>query len=71
MKPERRDYLAYLLRLWCTNTEQGPEWRASLDSPHTGERQAFRPWWRCSTFLEAKTRLATPLTGWDTLDVDR
>ena len=70
MKPERRDYLAYLLRLWCTDTEQGPEWRASIDSPHTGERQGFATLASLFTYLEAKARLAIAQPGPDTQDVD-
>ena len=35
--PERRDYLSYLLRLWRVGKEEAV-WRASLESPHTGER---------------------------------
>jgi len=70
MSPERQSYLAYLLRVWCTDTQQGPAWRASLDSPHTGERQAFATLAALFTFLEARTRLAAPLTGSDTQDVN-
>jgi hypothetical protein len=70
MRSERQNYLAYLLRVWCTDTQQGPAWRASLDSPHTGERHGFATLAALFTFLEAKTRLATPLTGTDTQDVD-
>jgi hypothetical protein len=70
MRPERRDYLAYLLRVWCTDTPQGPAWRASLESPHTGERQSFATLRALFTFLEATTRLAIPPTGTDTPDVD-
>ena len=31
-------YLAYLLRLWLVNTDEGAAWRASLQCPETGER---------------------------------
>jgi hypothetical protein len=37
---ERRDYLSYLLRLWRVSKE-GAVWRASLESPQTGERIGF------------------------------
>jgi len=33
-------YLAYMLRLWQASSKE-PDWRASLESPHTGERQGF------------------------------
>jgi hypothetical protein len=41
MMVERPGYLAYMLRLWRVETEDGPAWRASLESPHTGERAGF------------------------------
>ena len=34
-------YLAYMLRLWRVGNGEGAAWRASLESPHTGERRAF------------------------------
>jgi hypothetical protein len=33
-------YLAYMLRLWQASSKE-PDWRASLESPHTGERHGF------------------------------
>ena len=38
--PERHDYLSYLLRLWRVDKEEAV-WRASLESPLTGERIGF------------------------------
>jgi hypothetical protein len=38
-KPQR--YLSYLLRLWQTSDDGEQIWRASLESPGTGERQGF------------------------------
>ena len=38
--PERHEYLSYLLRLWRVGTEKAV-WRASLESPLTGERIGF------------------------------
>ena len=42
------DYLSYLLRLWRVGKQVYPDskteqavWRASLESPHTGERWNF------------------------------
>ena len=35
------DYLSYLLRLWLARERGRPVWRASLQSPHTGERVSF------------------------------
>lgn len=51
-----RPYLAYLLRLWQVETEQGPVWRASLQSADGVERQAFGDLARLSAFLAARTR---------------
>jgi hypothetical protein len=41
MTTEQPGYLAYLLRLWRVNDDGKPVWRASLESPHTGERHGF------------------------------
>ena len=34
-------YFAYMLRLWRSESQDRQQWRASLESPHTGERQVF------------------------------
>jgi len=39
MKIEKSDYHAFLLRLWRENGRS--PWRASLDNPHTGEKETF------------------------------
>jgi hypothetical protein len=36
-----QDYLAYMVRLWRIEDDDEPVWRASIESPHTGERQVF------------------------------
>jgi hypothetical protein len=41
MSDERDGYQAYMLRLWRVPSQGRWQWRASLESPHTGERQAF------------------------------
>jgi len=41
MSDERDSYQAYLLRLWRAQCGGKWQWRASLESRHTGERQAF------------------------------
>lgn len=38
---EHAGYHSYLLRLWLTREGDGPIWRASLESPSTGERLGF------------------------------
>ena len=34
-------YLSYLIRLWEADVDGRKVWRASAESPHTGERHAF------------------------------
>ena len=41
MTTEQQHYLAYMLRLWQVSNNGEPIWRASLESPHTGERKGF------------------------------
>jgi hypothetical protein len=38
MSSEQRGYMSYLLRLWQIKSGGELVWRASLESPHTGER---------------------------------
>ena len=52
---ERSGYLAYLLRMWRVEAEDGPVWRASLESPHTGERRGLANLQLLFAFLEEKT----------------
>jgi hypothetical protein len=55
MTTEQPGYLAYLLRLWRVNDDGKPIWRASLESPHTGERRGFANLELLFAFLEEKT----------------
>jgi hypothetical protein len=55
MTTEQPGYLAYLLRLWRVNDDGKPVWRASLESPHTGERHGFANLELLFAFLEEKT----------------
>ncbi|MFN8474927.1 MAG: hypothetical protein U0822_22255 [Anaerolineae bacterium] len=48
-------YLAYMLRLWQVGSENGPAWRVSLESPHTGERRMFASLDALLAFLRAET----------------
>lgn len=41
MNADHRRYFAYMLRLWEVSNEGKLVWRASLESPHTGERHGF------------------------------
>jgi len=51
MKEELNVYHAYMLRLWRTVYKGQWQWRTSLESPHTGERQSFTSLEQCFTFL--------------------
>lgn len=54
MAQVRRAYLAFMLRLWRAGDAPTPEqaaWRASLESPHTGERIGFGSLTELFTFL--------------------
>ena len=51
----RKPYLSYLLRMWQETGEGLPIWRASLESPHSGERQGFADLASMVAFLEEQT----------------
>ena len=48
------DYLSYMLRLW-QESEKGGVWRASLQSPDTGERVGFASLDKLYGFLQRQT----------------
>jgi hypothetical protein len=52
-------YLAYLLRLWPTGDRGSTIWRASLESPHSGERYNFATLEEMFSFLQRETRQLT------------
>ena len=56
MTTGQRRYLAYMLRLWQVDSGEEPVWRASLESPHTGERRSFANLEMLFAFLEEHTR---------------
>ncbi|KAA3662560.1 MAG: hypothetical protein DWQ04_13065 [Chloroflexi bacterium] len=49
----KREYMAYLLRLWRENRDGS--WRALLENPNTKERVAFANLNELVEFLENKT----------------
>lgn len=53
-------YLAFLLRLWCVEVEDGIAWRASLENAHTGERQGFADVQLLCAFLTRQLEDAAP-----------
>ena len=48
--------MAYLLRLWQVEEGENAPWRASVESPQSGERRGFAGLAELFTFLEKKTR---------------
>jgi len=54
MSEEPNAYNAYLLRLWRTQSQGKWQWHASLESPHTGERQTFADLEQLFTFLRER-----------------
>jgi hypothetical protein len=56
MSNQQSIYLAYMLRLWqAGQSENGPVWRVSIESPHTGERRVFTDLPELFTFLLEKS----------------
>ena len=70
MRDEPDGYQAYLLRLWRVRYQGRWQWRASIDSPHTGEQHNFGTLAGLFAFLKDKTRQETPRSGVDGQDVD-
>jgi hypothetical protein len=61
-KPMVREtrYLSYLLRLWQQGGGEGSQWRASLESPHGGDRMGFASLADLFAFLENETGSSSP-----------
>ena len=49
---QQRGYMAYLLRLWQADEGENAPWRASLQSPQSGERRGFADLAELFAFLE-------------------
>jgi len=47
-------YLAFLLRIWQIKDAEQLIWRASLEDPHTGERQGFATYEALIDFLRER-----------------
>jgi hypothetical protein len=56
MVHEEEGYLAYLLRLWPVRNGETMLWRASLESPYSGERHGFADLEAVLTFLKQEIR---------------
>ena len=59
MSKRKREYMAYLLRLWRENDDR--PWRALLENPNTKERFGFANLNELIEFLEDKTGVAIVL----------
>ena len=58
---DQTEYLSYLLRLWRSRSGGRWVWHASLESPHTAERQVFGDLEALYAFLDATTALPAGL----------
>jgi hypothetical protein len=58
MSSPGRGYLSYLLRLWQVGKGENTQFRASLESPYTGQRQGFANLADLFTFLEKEVSQA-------------
>jgi hypothetical protein len=69
MAEKQPDYASYLLRLWRARGEERAAWRASLESPHTGERKGFASLEDLFNFLRQQTGVASDSCEGDRLGV--
>lgn len=56
----KRDYQAFLLRLWCSSSAAGAPWHAMLENAHTGERHSFAELDGLFNFLRQAARSPPP-----------
>ena len=59
MTKDQPEYVSYLLRLWRGSGEETAVWRASLESPHTGERRGFASLDELFDFLRQQTGVSS------------
>ena len=62
MAGEQR-YLAYMVRLWTVQNNDGLIWRASVENAHTGERHAFADLAGLFAFLQAAVAAEPAVAG--------
>ncbi len=55
MRTREPRYFAYMLRLWQVKGNGESSWRASLESPRTGERRGFANLEALFEFLQEQT----------------
>lgn len=54
----KQQYFSFMLRMWRENGEGEAAWRASLESPHTGESMGFASLEELFTFLRQQAGVA-------------
>lgn len=54
----KQQYFSFMLRMWRANGEGEAAWRASLESPHTGERIGFASLEELFIFLRQQAGVA-------------
>jgi hypothetical protein len=62
MSSEIDAYQTYLLRLWRARCEGRWQWRAFIESPHTGERHGFASLEELFAFLSQQCEGQWPAT---------
>ena len=60
---QKPPYHSYLLRIWQTTDRGIPIWRASLESPCTGERQGFATLEALYAYLQQSTHKPSRESG--------
>lgn len=61
MTDQENRYRAFMLRLYRVGASEQPDWRASLEDPHTGERHGFATLSELLDFLFAYTDQLRPV----------
>ncbi len=51
---QKKNYLSFLLRLWCVKSSTGRRWQASLENPKDGALIGFENLQRLYEFLDAQ-----------------
>ena len=60
MSDEPDAYQSYLVRLWRAQCKGEWQWRASIEGPHTGERQSFASLEQAFAYLRAQCDRQVP-----------
>ena len=63
MAKQQQVYLSFLLRLWQTSSDDEQIWRASLETPGSGERRGFASLRELFDFLEAQTAIQDSISN--------